>query len=57
MAYPASARGHSETVLRGFSDFHRDTGTGPVLNAGKNAGQRRTVARRHSRELWGYYIS
>lgn len=23
---------HSETVLRGFYDFHRDAGTGPVLN-------------------------
>nr|WP_239655463.1 site-specific integrase [Mycobacterium riyadhense] len=23
---------HSETVLRGFYDFHRDVGTGPILN-------------------------
>ena len=23
---------HSETVLRSFYDFHRDTGTGPILN-------------------------
>ena len=23
---------HSETVLRGFYDFHRDAGTGPILN-------------------------
>ena len=23
---------HSETVLRGFYDFHRDAGSGPVLN-------------------------
>jgi integrase len=31
-AYAASVRAHSETVLRGFYDFHRDAGTGPVLN-------------------------
>lgn len=30
--YSASVRAHSETVLRGFYDFHRDAGTGPVLN-------------------------
>lgn len=30
--YAASVRAHSETVLRGFYDFHRDAGTGPVLN-------------------------
>lgn len=27
-----SVRAHSETVLRSFYDFHRDGGTGPVLN-------------------------
>jgi site-specific recombinase XerD len=31
-AYSASVRAHSETVLRGFYDFHRDAGSGPVLN-------------------------
>lgn len=31
-AYSASVRAHSETVLRGFYDFHRDVGTGPILN-------------------------
>jgi integrase len=31
-AYSVSVRVHSETVLRGFYDFHRDTGGGPVLN-------------------------
>jgi len=31
-AYSASVRAHSETVLRGFYDFHRDAGTGPILN-------------------------
>ncbi len=30
--YSASVRVHSETVLRGFYDFHRDAGSGPVLN-------------------------
>ena len=32
VAYSASVRAHSETVLRGFYDFHRDVGTGPILN-------------------------
>jgi hypothetical protein len=31
-AYAASVRAHSETVLRSFYDFHRDAGTGPILN-------------------------
>lgn len=31
-AYAASVRAHSESVLRGFYDFHRDCGTGPILN-------------------------
>ncbi|SOJ57630.1 hypothetical protein MSIMFB_05107 [Mycobacterium simulans] len=30
--YAAPTVAHSETVLRGFYDFHRDTGTGPILN-------------------------
>jgi site-specific recombinase XerC len=30
--YSTSVRAHSETVLRSFYDFHRDSGTGPVLN-------------------------
>jgi integrase len=30
--YAVSVRAHSETVLRGFYDFHRDAGTGPILN-------------------------
>ena len=32
LAYSSSVRAHSETVLRGFYDFHRDIGTGPILN-------------------------
>src|SRR5260370_35926325 len=31
-AYAPSVRAHSETGLRGFYDFHRDVGSGPVLN-------------------------
>lgn len=31
-AYAASVRAHSETVLRGFYDFHREAGSGPILN-------------------------
>lgn len=30
--YAASVRAHSESVLRGFYDFHRDAGSGPILN-------------------------
>ena len=30
--YAASTRAHSETVLRAFYDFHRDAGTGPIVN-------------------------
>ena len=29
--YAPSTVAHSETVLRGFYDFHRDEGTGPIL--------------------------
>jgi integrase len=31
-AYAPSVRAHSETVLRSFYDFHREMGTGPVIN-------------------------
>jgi site-specific recombinase XerD len=30
--YAPSVRAHSETVLRGFYDFHQDVGTGPIIN-------------------------
>ena len=30
--YAASTLAHSETVLRSFYDFHRDAGTGPMVN-------------------------
>jgi integrase len=32
VAYSAAVRAHSETVLRGFYDFHLEAGTGPILN-------------------------
>lgn len=32
VTYSASTRAHSETVLRGFYEFHREAGTGPILN-------------------------
>lgn len=31
-SYAATTVAHSETVLRGFYDFHRDAGSGPVVN-------------------------
>jgi site-specific recombinase XerD len=30
--YAPAARAHSETVLRSFYDYHRDAGTGPMVN-------------------------
>jgi integrase len=30
--YASATRGHSESVLRGFYDFHRDAGSGPMVN-------------------------
>ena len=30
--YAPSVRAHSETVLRGFYEFHREAGSGPILN-------------------------
>jgi len=30
--YSPSVRAHSETVLRSFYEFHREAGTGPILN-------------------------
>ncbi len=32
VAYAPSVRAHSETVLRGFYDFHLEVGTGPIVN-------------------------
>lgn len=39
--YAASVRAHSETVLRGFYDFHREAGTGPIVNPFPLEGARR----------------
>lgn len=32
LPYSASVRAHSETVLRGFYEFHCDLGSGPIIN-------------------------
>jgi len=32
IGYAPATVAHSETVLRGFYDFHRDAGSGPILN-------------------------
>lgn len=43
MPYSASVRAHSETVLRGFYDVHREAGAGPDLEpvpAGPQPGRR-----------------
>jgi integrase len=39
--YAAATRAHSETVLRVFYDFHRDAGTGPMVNPFPQARERR----------------
>ena len=50
-AYAPSVRAHCETVLRSFYDFHRDAGSGPVINPfpldrrGVAGGRTRTTTR------------
>lgn len=39
--YAPSVRAHSETVLRGFYEFHREEGGGPILNPFPLDGRRR----------------
>ena len=39
--YAAATRAHSETVLRVFYEFHRDAGTGPMVNPFPLARERR----------------
>jgi site-specific recombinase XerD len=46
-SYSAAVRAHSETVLRGFYDFHREAGTGPLLNPFRRDRSRR-VRRAHA---------
>jgi site-specific recombinase XerD len=54
--YAPSVRAHSETVLRGFYDFHRDVGDGPVLNPfplDRSRRDRRANAHRNPMEPYG----
>ena len=61
--YAASVRAHSETVLRSFYDFHRDVGTGPILNPfpldrsrrGKRANAHHNPMEAHRNERAGLY--
>lgn len=46
-AFAASVRAHSETVLRGFYDFHLEAGSGPLLNPFP-LGRSRHDSRRHA---------
>lgn len=51
--YSASVRAHSETVLRGFYEFHREAGSGPLLNPfplARSRGGRRPRAHRDPME-------
>ena len=51
--YAPSTVAHSETVLRRFYDFHRDCGTGPVLNPFPlDASRRRAAARTRITTRW-----
>ncbi len=43
---------HSETVLRGFYDFHRDAGSGPILNPFPLDLSRRSGARMRTTTRW-----
>jgi len=45
--YAVSVRAHSESVLRGFYDFHRDRGSGPILNPFPLDRSRRSRAHAH----------
>jgi integrase len=61
--YASTTRGHSESVLRGFYDFHRDAGSGPMINPfpliRRAAGPTRTTIRNpmelHRNERSGLY--
>lgn len=62
-AYAASVRAHCETVLRCFYAFHRDQGSGPVLNPfplersgrGKRAHAHHNPMEPHGNERTGLY--
>ena len=61
--YSASVRAHSETVLRGFYEFHREEGSGPILNpfpldrsrAGGRAHAHHNPMETHANERTGRY--
>ncbi|MCC3328340.1 tyrosine-type recombinase/integrase [Nocardia abscessus] len=53
--YSVATVAHSETVLRGFYDFHRDAGTGPILNPfplDRARRSRRALAHRNPMDGW-----
>ncbi|MGW3422452.1 tyrosine-type recombinase/integrase [Streptomyces phaeochromogenes] len=53
--YAASTRAHSETVLRGFYDFHLEEGSGPLLNpfpVDRRRGGGRVFARHNPMEVF-----
>jgi integrase len=61
--YAPSVRAHSETVLRSFYDYHREEGTGPILNPfplnrsrrGERAHAHHNPMERHRNERSGLY--
>lgn len=46
--YAVATRAHSESVLRAFYDYHRDGGTGPIVNPFPLARQRLRDGRAHA---------
>jgi site-specific recombinase XerD len=46
--YAASTRGHSESVLRGFYEFHREAGSGPMVNPFPLARRQRRAHAHHN---------
>lgn len=48
MKYAPATRAHSESVLRGFYDFHREAGTGPMVNPFPLARPRRRAHAHHN---------
>lgn len=53
--YAATVQVHSETVLRSFYDFHRDTGGGPILNPFPlDRARRGSRANAHHNPMEGY---
>ena len=46
--YAASTRGHGESVLRGFYEFHREAGSGPMVNPFPLARRQRRAHAHHN---------